>query len=91
MKKILVIFLILVVPLMFFLEIWGVYSHQKITMDIEELEKEQDEWLEKNKKLVAAIAVYSSPARIDKVVKEDLDLEKIEPEHIMEIVVTHSD
>ena len=91
MKKILVVFLTLIVPLMFFLEVWGVFSHQKKTQDIEKLEIDQNEWLEKNKKLIAAIAVYSSPARIEKVVKEDLHLEKIDPHNIMEIILTNDE
>jgi cell division protein FtsL len=91
MKKVFIVLMILIVPLMFFLEIWGVFSNQKIMRDIEQLEKEQDEWLEKNKKLIAAIAVYSSPSRIHQVIKKDLDLEKIDPENIMEIVVTNNE
>ncbi|MBN2439869.1 MAG: cell division protein FtsL [Spirochaetales bacterium] len=87
MKKIIIIFLTLIVPLMFFLEVWGVFSNQKIVDDIDRLETEQNEWLEKNKKLIAAIAVYSSPERIEKVVRENLDLIKIEPHRMTEIIL----
>ena len=90
MKKIVIIFLTLLVPLMFFLEVWGVFLNQKISGDIERLEKEQNEWLEKNKKLIAAIAVYSSPERVEKVVKEELDLKKIDPQNILEIILNNS-
>lgn len=91
MKKLIIIFLTLIVPLMIFLEVWGVFLNQKISNDIVKLEREQNEWLEENKKLIAAIAVYSSPERVEKIVKEELDLKKIKPGNIMEIILNSHD
>lgn len=88
MKRLIIIFLTCIVPLMLFLEVWGVFLNQKLSVDLSELEKQQNEWLEKNKKLIAAIAVYSSPERVEKVVNEDLDLEKIDPDNIMKIILS---
>jgi cell division protein FtsL len=90
MKKLIIILLTCIVPLMLFLEVWGVFLNQKLSTDVSELEKEQNEWLEKNKRLIAAIAVYSSPERLEKVVNEELDLQKIDPDSIMKIILTNS-
>jgi cell division protein FtsL len=73
---------------MLFFEVWGVFLNQKLSTDISELEMEQNEWLEKNKKLIAAIAVYSSPERVEKVAHEDLDLQKGDPDMMMELLLT---
>jgi cell division protein FtsL len=88
MKKVIIIILTCILPLMLFFEVWGVFLNQQLSGEINALENEQNEWLEKNKKLVAAIAVYSSPERVEKVVREDLDLEKSDPGAIMNIIVT---
>ncbi|MBN2532452.1 MAG: cell division protein FtsL [Spirochaetales bacterium] len=90
MKKLIIIILTCIVPLMLFLEVWGVFLNQKLSIDIKELEEEQNEWLEENKKLITAIAVYSSPERVEKVVNEELDLKKIDPGNIMKIILVGS-
>jgi cell division protein FtsB len=88
MKKIWIFSLALLLPTILFLEVWGVFRYNKVNEQIDQLEKEQNEWLERNKKLIAAIAVYSSPERIDKIVKEELDLDKLDTERIVNIVLT---
>jgi cell division protein FtsB len=88
MKKIWIFSLALLLPTILFLEVWGVFRYNKVNEQIDQLEKEQNEWLERNKKLIAAIAVYSSPERIDKIVKEELDLDKLDPDRIVNILLT---
>lgn len=90
MKKVIIIILTCIVPLMLFFEVWGVFLNQKLSIDLHELEEEQNEWLEKNKKLIAVIAVYSSPERVEKVVHEDLDLKMIDPDNIMKIILNNT-
>jgi len=88
MKKMIIIILTIIVPLMFFLEIWGVFYVQRVTDNIGKLETTQNEWLDKNKKLIAAIAVYSSPERVEKLAKDELGLMKISPDKILKIILS---
>ena len=88
MKKMIIILLTVIVPLMFFLEVWGVFYVQRVTENIEKLESTQNEWLDKNKKLIAAIAVYSSPDRVEKLAKGELGLMKISPDKILKIILS---
>jgi hypothetical protein len=39
---------------LFFLNSWQGFRYQELKRDVEELEAEQQEWLEKNKKAIAA-------------------------------------
>jgi len=48
-------------------------------------EAEQKDWLEKNKKLIAGLAVFRSPARIEKIAEESLGLNKIDPSRVWKI------
>ena len=89
MKKILILILTLLVPFLLFFEVWGVFTNQQIQKEIDRLEVEQGEWLEKNKKLIAAIAVYSSPERVEMLVEKELDLKKPEPEDFLAILSSH--
>jgi cell division protein FtsL len=88
MKKVWIFSLALLLPTILFLEVWSVFRYNKVNDQIDQLEKEQNEWLERNKKLIAAIAVYSSPERIEKIVEEELDLDKIDPVRIVNIILT---
>jgi len=85
MKNILFFLLALILPIMLFLEVWIVFHYNKMDDEIEKLEQTQNEWFEKNKKLIAAIALYSSPERIDKIVRENLFLKKIDSHRIFKV------
>ena len=61
-------------------------SFIKLQNEIEELETEQKEWIEKNKKLIASIEVLRTPKRIEKIAQDDLGLEKIDKERIRKVV-----
>ncbi|MBN1698364.1 MAG: cell division protein FtsL [Spirochaetales bacterium] len=88
MKKVWIFVLALLLPTILFLEVWGVFRYNKVNRRIDMLEQEQTEWLEKNKRLIAAIAVYSSPERIEKIVEDELDLDKIDPQKTITIVLS---
>ncbi|MBN1409900.1 MAG: cell division protein FtsL [Spirochaetales bacterium] len=84
-KKLALGLMALALPFFFFLEVWSVYSYNKLADDIQSLEKTQDEWLEANNKVITGIELFSSPSRIEKIAREQLHLEKIEPSQIMKI------
>jgi cell division protein FtsL len=61
-----------------FLNTWQGYRFEALKRNVQQLEAEQRDWLEQNKKLVAAVAVLSSPERIQRLAEGQLGLKKLE-------------
>ena len=70
-----------------FLNTWQGYRFERLKRDVQLLESEQRDWLEQNKKLVAALAVLSSPERIERIAVRQLGLKKLERSSLATIVV----
>ena len=85
MKKILIIFIILLVPVLTFVEVWGVKQYQQLEDEIRDLEKDQVLRLEANKKVLAMIAQYSSPGRLDDLAQKELNLQRLEGKDVQKI------
>jgi cell division protein FtsL len=66
--------LALVLGGLLFLNTWQGYRFESLKRDVQAMEAEQRDWLEQNKKLVAAVAVLSSPERIQRIAEKDLAL-----------------
>jgi hypothetical protein len=56
------------------LGVWQGFRYQRLVDSIEQLEAEQRDWLQDNKRAVASIAVFRSPARLDAIASEQLGL-----------------
>lgn len=82
MKKVLVLALLLVIPTLFFLNVRQAVEFEQRKRQLAELESEQQQWLEKNKRAIAAIEVLTSPRRLQQLAIEDLGLEPIEADRI---------
>lgn len=86
MKRILVLVFAATVPLFLGLKVWQVQRTQALLASLETMDREQREWLERNKRLLSAIAVFSSPARVEKLARERLGLESgVEPDLRIEL------
>lgn len=70
MKKKLVVLIAFAVPVCFYLNVWQAYRYRMVENDVIALEKEQQEWLEANKKVIVGIEVLGAPERIDTVASE---------------------
>ena len=70
-----------------FLNTWQGYRFERLKRDVQQLEAEQRDWLEQNKKLVAAVAVLSSPERIQSIAESDLGLRKLERSALVTVTV----
>mgnify|MGYP001216116271 CR=1 FL=1 len=70
-----------------FLNTWQGYRFERLKRDVQQLEAEQRDWLEQNKKLVAAVAVLSSPERIQSIAEGELGLKKLERSALVSVVV----
>lgn len=87
MSKRALILIFLTLPVFLFLNVWQVYRYKNLENAIEHLEEEQQEWVEKNKRLIAGIAVLSSPERLAELAEEDLDLEELPPGRLIRILL----
>ncbi len=86
MKRALVLLLAASVPILLGLKVWQVQRTQALVEKIEALDQQQREMLERNKKLLSAIAVFRSPARIEKLATDKLGLEAgLEPDLRIEL------
>jgi cell division protein FtsL len=89
MKRfILLYFLVITIPLFLGLLIWQSFRYQSLSAELTRLEQTQSEWIESNKRLIAGIAEYSSPERIDRIARHDLNLQKIQPEYSLQVKIT---
>ena len=79
--------MVLTIPILLGLLVWQSNRYQNLDMELQYLEKTQEEWIESNKRLIAGIAEYSSPERINDIAKNQLDLQKIRPEHLLQVKI----
>jgi cell division protein FtsL len=76
---------VLVFIALFFLNTWQGYRYQELGREVDNLELEQKDWLEKNKKVIAALAVLSSPERIEALAVDKLGLKPLKPEDVIKL------
>ncbi|MDR1176270.1 MAG: cell division protein FtsL [Treponema sp.] len=82
---IMIYFFVLSIPLLLALNAWQAERYAELQKDVKKLEASQEEWLESNKRLIAGIAVLSSPERIEHIASHELQFEKIHPESVLQI------
>lgn len=84
-RYLLLYFLIITMPLLLGLTAWQSSRYTSLRREINRLEATQEDWVESNKRLIAGIAVLTSPERIEKIAKNDLRLRKIRPEDVLQV------
>jgi cell division protein FtsL len=70
---------------LFFLNTWQGYRYQELEQEVGNLELEQKDWLEKNKKVIAALAVLSSPERVEALAADKLGLKPLKAEDVIKV------
>ncbi len=86
MKRRIVLYAIaLTIPLFIALDAWQASQYSDLASEVRRLEKNQQEWVESNKRLIAGIAVLSSSDRIERIAQEELRLFKKKPEEVLNI------
>jgi cell division protein FtsL len=86
-RFLLLYFIVLTIPLFLGLLVWQSNRYQNLKKELVRLEQTQTEWVESNKRLIAAIGEYSSPERIENIAKSDLGLQKIPPEYFLQVKI----
>lgn len=84
-RRIIFYFLVLTIPFMLALSAVQASRYRVVAEDLKTLDADQQQWLESNKKLIAGIAVLSSPQRIEQIARTDLGLKKKPPEQVLQI------
>ena len=87
-KTFLLYLFVFTIPLFLWVLVWQSNRYQNLKREIARLEQTQSEWVESNKRLIAGIAEYSSPQRIEYVALNHLDLRKIKPEYLLQVKIT---
>jgi cell division protein FtsL len=85
MRYFLVYFAVVTIPLFLGLVVWQSNRYRNLEQEIRRLEQSQSEWVEGNKRLIAANAVLSSPQRIEYIAQKELGLRKIRPENVLQV------
>jgi cell division protein FtsL len=73
------------IPALLGLAAWQSSRYGDLEREISQLEKNQEEWIENNKRLIAGISVLSAPERIEHIARDELGLEKKQPEDVLQI------
>lgn len=77
--------LAILIPVMFIAYGLQAKRYSDLSREIAELERKQEELIEKNKKLVSDISLLSSTDRIEKIATEELGMHKAETEDIIRV------
>ena len=78
-------FFVFTIPLFLGLAAWQSFRYAELERNVRRLEAAQEDWVEKNRRLIAGIAVLSSSSRIGQVAVKDLGLQKMNPENVLQI------
>ena len=84
-RYILLYFFVLTIPFFLGVMAWQSVRYTELEKNVRRLEAAQENWVESNKKLIAAIAVLSSSRRIEQVAVHDLGFSKVVPENVLQI------
>ena len=88
MKKSILYFIMLSIPLLLGLAAWQSARYGDLERELGRLENSQQEWVENNKRLIAGILLLSSPDRIEHIARDELGMEKKQPEDVLQIYIT---
>ena len=80
--------IVISIPLLLTLVVWQSNRYKNLYKELIRLEQTQGEWIESNKRLIAAITEYSSPERIEHIAVTQLGLRKIRPEDLLQVKIT---
>lgn len=82
-KKALNLMMLLFFPVLLCLNVWQSFRYQQLEEDLVTLQKEQLDLVEKNKRALAAVAVFSSPSRVGLLADESEELRKADASDVI--------
>jgi cell division protein FtsL len=75
--------LIVLIPILLFVNVFQSVRYSRLERHIAELEAEQRELIEQNKRAILAISVLTSPDRIGGLAEQELELERVDPSRLL--------
>lgn len=91
MKKFVRFVIALSIPALLFLSVYQVYRYQRLEQEVAQMREVQKELFERNKRLIAHIAILESPRRISQLAAEELDLEKVPIQERLRIMLSRKE
>lgn len=83
MSRKLLFFLLATSPVLIFMSAWQVHLFQVSEREVFQMLDRQRELLEESKRRIVGVEYLLSPARLDKIAREELGLKKIEPDAVV--------
>lgn len=86
-KRVLIIICVIAIPIALFFNVWQSYRYAELSAELDQLETAQREAFERNKRLIAGIAVLRSPGRVARLAEEQLGLSRGFPDRFVHVEV----
>lgn len=83
MKRSLLVLLIVLLPVLLFANVFQAYRYSMLEREITRLERRQHELIERNKRVILAISVLTSPDRVGSLAERELGLQRLDPEDLI--------
>ena len=77
---------VVLLPILLCANVLQVFRYRQLEQTLADLERQQDELVEANKRAILAISILASPDRIGRIAEEELNLDLIQPEDILRLV-----
>ena len=87
MKKIVIVLMLITLPLSVFVTVHQVFLNEQVQADIDALVLRQKVLFERNKRMLANIAILKSPGRIDELAENKLKLKSLPGNRIIHVEV----
>lgn len=86
-KKILMGFMTIAIPVLLLITVLQSSRYTRLKNELEDYREKEDELISNNSKKISAIAILTSPERIEKIAVEDLEMRKALPSEIMRVAL----
>lgn len=88
--KLLLVLVAAAVPALLLTNVWQGVRYTRLKDAVQRLEAEQTAWYERNKNLLAAIGIHTSPKRLDSLASQDPESQRAKPEDTVRVQVEAS-
>ena len=86
MRKLIILVIVLTIPALLFLVTWQNIRFTELSTSISSIRQQQEDLMEKNKRLIIGLAILRSPKRIEEIGLKDLKLHEALPSEVIKIV-----
>ena len=84
-RFLLLYFITLTIPLFLGVTAWQSARYSDLEKQTKKLEIDQENWVERNKHLIADIAILTTSEKVERIAVEDMGLSKIQPENVLQV------